>query len=349
MSLSEHVGREDTPDPFAVISGDRTLGERLLLVWDLGIIVLVTINLALIIFDTLFAIGPVGHAFGSVWPSAHDWYAGTVHQNFTTIDLAFVSVFVLDVLAGWALAIAQRRYYRWYFYPFVRWYDVLGCIPVAGFRFLRVLRVMSITMRLQRLGVIDIRGWWLYRQLMVYYDIVVEEISDRVVLKVLTGVQDEMKSGGKQLSRQIVRDVIAPRRRQLTTAASTQLEYSLVAAYRSNRDQIQAYVTQIVGRAADANLALKNLERVPMLGGFVSEAIDDAIRDTVNQVLDEAVEGLSSDEFDALVGNIVESAIERLLAQDMGSASSEIRDATIEVLELVKEQVAVQRWREHFE
>lgn len=122
-----------------------------------------------------------------------------------------------------------------------------------------------------------------------------------------------------------------------------------MAAYRANRDQIQAYVTNIIGRAADANPALKNLERVPMLGSYVSEAIDDAIRDTVHQVLDEAVEGLSSEEFDALVGNIVEAAIERLLAQDIGTASSEIRDVTVEVLELVKEQVAVQRWREHFE
>ncbi|AWN15428.1 preprotein translocase subunit SecA [Salinisphaera sp. LB1] len=349
MSLSEHVGRRETPDPFAVVSGDRSLTERLLLLWDLAIIGLVTINLALIIFDTLFAIAPVGHAVGAVWPSAHDWYAQHVHRNFTAIDLAFVSVFVLDVLAGWVLAIVQQRYPRWYFYPFARWFDVLGCIPVAGFRFLRALRVISIVMRLQRLGVIDIRGGWLYRQLMVYYDIVVEEISDRVVLKVLTGVQDEMKSGGQQLSRRIVRDVIAPRRRPLTRAASAQLEYAIVAAYRGNRDQIQAYLGRIVGRAADANPALNNLERVPMLGRYVSEAIDDAIRDTVNQVLDEAVDGLSSEEFDALVGNLVEAAIERLLAQEVGAASSEIRDVTIEVLELVKEQVAVQRWRAHFE
>lgn len=349
MSPSEQDGRRDTPDPLAIISGERTLGERLLLLWDLAIVGLVLVNLALIVFDTLFVIGPIGHAFNAVWPSAHDWYAHNVHQHFMHIDLAFVAVFVLDVLAGWALAIVQRRYYRWYFYPFARWYDVLGCIPVAGFRFLRVLRVISIMVRLQRLGVIDLRGWWLYRQAMVYYDIVVEEISDRVVIKVLSGVQDEMKSGGQRLSRQIIREVIAPRRHQLTAALSRQIEHSVLASYQANRDQIQAYVAHIVERAADANPALKNLERVPMLGSYVTEALDAAIRDTVGQVLDEAVAGLSSEEFNALVGNITDSAIDRLLAQDMSGASSEIRDATIEVLELVKEQVAVQRWRQHFE
>ena len=264
MSLSAQHNR---PDPLAVVDDDRTLGERLLLLWDLAIILLVALNLALIIFDTLFAIGPVGAAFGALWQGGHDWYADHVHRNFLTIDLMFVAVFVADVLAGWALAIRQRRYYRWFFYPFARWYDVLGCIPVAGFRFLRVLRVLSILMRLQRLGVIDIRGWWLYRQMAVYVDIVVEEVSDRVVIKVLDGVQDEMKSGGQQLTRQIVRDVIAPRRRHLTNAASSQLEHSIVAAYQANRDQIQAYVANIMARAADGNPALKNLERVPMLGG----------------------------------------------------------------------------------
>ncbi|HET7313886.1 ion transporter [Salinisphaera sp.] len=349
MSRGARAGRRAMPDPLAVVSGDRTLGERLLLAWDLAIIVLVSLNLALIVFDTLYAIGPVGDAFGALWPSAHDGYAQAVHAQFTTIDLAFVAVFVLDVLAGWALAIAQHRYYRWYFYPFVRWYDVLGCIPVAGFRFLRVLRVISIMMRLQRLGVIDVRGWWLYRQFMVYYDIVVEEISDRVVIKVLSGVQEEMKSGGQRLSRRIVADVVAPRRQGLTSAAGAQIEHSVVAAYQANREQIQTYVGRIVTRAVDANPALGNLERVPMLGAYVSRALDEAIRDTVNQVLDEAVAGLSSTEFDALVSNVVEAAIERLLAQDMGAASTEIRDATIEVLELVKEQVAVQRWRERFE
>lgn len=340
---------ERRPDPLAVIASERSLGERLLLLWDLAIVALVTINLVLIIFDTLFAIGPLANAFGAVWPSAHDWYARDVHQQFATVDLGFVAVFVLDVLAGWALAIGQRRYYRWFFYPFARWYDVLGCIPVAGFRFLRVLRVISIVMRLQRLGVIDIRGWWLYRQFMFYYGILVEEIADRVVIKVLTGVQDEVKSGGQQLSSQIMREVVVPRRHQLTEAASAQLEQSIVASYQANRDQIQAYVAKIVGRAADANPALRNLERVPMLGHYVSEALDEAIRDTVNQVLDEAVAGLSTEDFDALVANVVDSAIDRLLSQDIAAVSSEIRDATIEVLELVKAQVAVQHWREQFE
>lgn len=340
---------QTTPGPLDVVSADRTWSERLFLLWDLGIVWLVSINLLLIVVDALYSVSVIAHGLDALWPAAHDWYDSTIHTNFMAIDLAFVAVFVLDVLTGWILSIVQQRYYRWYFYPFVRWYDVLGCVPVAGFRFLRVLRVISICVRLQRLGVIDIRGWWLWRTAMVYYDILVEEVSDRVVIKVLAGAQDELKSGGQQLSRQVVREVIAPRQARLTRAASTQVENAVVSAYQANRDQIQAYVANIVSRAVDENVALRNVERVPMLGHFISQALDAAIRDTVNHVLDEAVAGLSSEEFDELVADIVESVLARLLAEDIGEASNEVRDAIVEVLDLVKAQVAVQRWREHFE
>lgn len=341
--------RDGSPDPLAVLDENRSPAERALLAWDFAIIALVSVNLALIVVDFLFALGPVADGFAALWPSGAAWYDHQVHERFATIDLFFVAVFVADVLAGWALAISRGQYHRWYFYPFAHWYDVLGCIPVAGFRFLRLLRVISIAVRLQRLGVIDMRDWWLYRQLAIVADIVVEEISDRVVIKVLTGVQDEMRSGGKQLTRRVVREVIEPRRGQLTQAVSGQIERAIVAAYRDNRTQMQHYVGGVVHRAVDANPALKNLERVPMLGAYVSDALDEAISDTVNHVLDEAVDGLTSSEFDALVANIVDSVIARLLSEDIDDASGEARDALIETLELVKDEVAVKRWQEHFE
>jgi hypothetical protein len=326
----------------------RTPRDRLLLLWDLAIMVLVVINLVWIIFDTLFSIHAVANGIGALWPAFRAWYANTIHRHFFTIDLGFVAVFVIDVLAGWALAIVERRYERWFFYPFVRWYDVLGCIPVAGFRFLRVLRLISLIVRLQLYGVIDIRRWALYRHALLYFDIVVEEISDRVVLKVLAGVQDEVKSGGQALIRRVITDVIEPRRERLGRAASQQLEAAITHAYRTNRRQIQTYAAQIAHRAVDDNPALRNLERMPMLGAFVSQALDQAIREAVTHVLDEAVAGLASAEFDTLVQNITDSAITRVLAAE-ASEASEIRDVVIEVLDLVKDQVAVQRWRAYFE
>lgn len=338
----------DTRSPLDVVDSDKTLSERLFLLWDLAIVALVSLNLTLIIFDALFAVGPLSDAFAALWPGGHNWYETRIHANFIAIDLVFVAIFVTDVIAGWIIAVVQQRYYRWFFYPFAHWYDVLGCIPVAGFRFLRVLRLISLVMRLQHLGAIDVRNWALYKNAMVYYDIVVEEISDRVVINVLTGAQEELTTGGNELSRRVLREVILPRQQRLVRSASVHAENAISSAYAANREQLQRFVADVVNRGVERNPALKNLERVPMLGSFVSQALDQAISETVNDVLDEAVAALSNEDFNALVQNITDSVISRLLADDIGQ-NSDVRDVVVEVLDLVKDQVAVQRWREHFE
>ena len=53
------------------------------------------------------------------------------------------------------MAIRKQTYPRWYFYPFLHWYDLLGCIPIGSFRMLRLLRLISLTIRLQKMGIID--------------------------------------------------------------------------------------------------------------------------------------------------------------------------------------------------
>ncbi len=342
------MSREDIRNSLNPADPDKTPAERAFLVWDLVIIVLVSLNLALIIFDMLFSVGLLSSAFEGAAPAAHGWYESRIHENFIAIDLVFVAIFVLDVLAGWTVAIVQKRYYRWYFYPIAHWYDVLGCIPVAGFRFLRVLRVISIVMRLQHLGVIDIRNWAIYKTAMVYYDIAMEEISDRVVINVISGAQREMQSGGVQLTQRVVSEVIQPRQQQLVQAASIRIEQAVINAYQDNREEIQAYIAALVHRGVDSNRALKNLERVPMLGSFVTHALDEAITDTVHNVLDEAVAGLNSDDFDNLVQNITDTVIAQMLQAQAGE-HSEMTDVVVEILDLVKARVAVQQWREHFE
>lgn len=343
------ASQADAHTIFDIIAKNRTLSEHLLLVWDLLVILLVSLNLGLIIADLLFAVPPVGWALHWLWPAGHDWYERVIHSNFASIDLAFVLLFMLDVAIGWIVAIVQKRYYRWYFYPFVHWYDVLGCIPIASFRFLRVLRLISIFVRLQRLGVVEVSNWWLYRQLKIYYDIFMEEITDRVVLKALSGVQDEVTTGGSRLGRRVVHEVIAPRRELLTQAITRQTQDTITASYQANQEEIQEFIGHLVSRAMEDNPTFKQLERFPMLGHRVTEALDSAVHDTVNHVLNEAVAGLSTAEFEALISHVTATSIDRMLEQDLHDASSEFSHAAVEVLELIKKQVAIKRWHSYFE
>ena len=124
---------------------------------DVGMILLVIANLSLILFDWIYRVEAVQSAMETYTPDFYRFYSDSIHANFFEIDLAFVSVYLTEFVIRWAAAIARQTYHRWFFYPFVHWYDLLGCIPVGSFRWLRILRVVSLMYRLQKLGVVDFR------------------------------------------------------------------------------------------------------------------------------------------------------------------------------------------------
>ena len=117
-----------------VVARQARRRDQLHAAWEAFIVLLVCINLSLILFDSLFALQPVSAVLADLVPELHARYQQSVHANFQYIDLGFVAIFVLDVLLGWTVALFERRYARWYYYPFAHWYDVLGCIPLAGLR-----------------------------------------------------------------------------------------------------------------------------------------------------------------------------------------------------------------------
>lgn len=323
----------------------RASYEWLGLAWDVGIMVLVAANLVLIVFDSIFVAHPVAAAVRALSPLFHDWYKTTVHANFITIDLYFVAVFAVDVLLGWSIAIRRRRFYRWFYYPFVHWYDVLGCIPLAGFRWLRVLRLIALALRLQRLGVINLWNWRVVALLRSYYDIGMEEVSDRVVLKVLDGVQDEVRNGGADFQAQLMNGVIRPRKDRLAVDVGQQLQAVVARVYSDNRAEIRRYLDSIVDGAVHGNAAIAGLGRVPVLGTAATRSLEWALRDTVHNVVEEIVAGLSRQEFEQMLHKLFDSVFE-LLESEEAVASGQVRDIVVEVLDLVKAQVKVQRWRE---
>lgn len=318
------------------------LGERLLMIWDLAVVVLVAINLALLLFDSLFLIPPLNSAFGAVAPGLHAAYDTYIRANFVEIDLCFVAIFLLDVLLGWAIAIAQRRYARWFFYPFVHWYDVLGCIPLAGFRLLRVLRVISLLIRLQRLGLIDVTRWRLYRFYRTYYGVLMEEISDRVAINLLGDLQKEIRNS-KHLTQRISNEVIQPRKAALVDEIASRLERTVSKGYAENHQQVHRYVAALVARTMEENEELRRLRRLPM-GDAVAESIERSLSDIASRVVHEAIDGLRSPHFHSLMTDLVGSGLDAWLQVD-DKTDRVTQQVLIDMLELLKEQVAIKRWK----
>ena len=66
------------------------------------------------------------------------------------LAITFLVIFIVEFLVRWYLAVRRQTYPRWFFFPIFNWYDMLSLIPVTALRPLRLLRVVSIYMRLRR-------------------------------------------------------------------------------------------------------------------------------------------------------------------------------------------------------
>lgn len=164
------------------------------LILDLVMLGLLIVNLLWILFDALFATSAMRNGLDFISPAIVPAYQ-PIHDNFTLIDLGFVAVFFTEFCLRWIAAIYRKQYMRWYFFPFIHWYDLIGCIPASFARVFRFLRVFSILYRLHKYQIIDLRNTALFRFIAFYTDALVEELSDRIVVKVLSDAQKDIAAG----------------------------------------------------------------------------------------------------------------------------------------------------------
>ncbi|WP_447555259.1 ion transporter [Vreelandella sp. EE22] len=314
--------------------------------WDFFILAAVIINLALLLFDSLFLLDPLNRALESVAPGFHSFYDTTIHSRFFSIDLVFVAIFVVDVLLGWIAAVVERRYHRWFFYPFIHWYDVLGCIPLAGFRWLRALRVLSLIHRLHRLGLINVRHWSSFQFFAKYYDILLEELSDRIALRLMGNVQQQILAADS-LTERLVDRVIMPRKAELIHEITQRLEATVGKAYQKNRESIMDSIDGLITRTLKESPEIQRLNRLPM-GETASNAMQASLSGVAQRLVDELALGIHSSDFRQLVERTAESGFESWLTVDETSAYV-TEQVLYDIIEMLKEQVRRQRWKDRYD
>ena len=319
----------------------------ILVIIDLLVMVLLIINLSLILFDWIYSISLINDLFEKFTPEFHGFYDVHIHRRFHEIDLIFVAVYLAEFTLSWILAIINKVYYKWFFYPFAHWYDLLGSVPVSSFRFLRVLRVFSILMRLQNLGIIDLTNTYLYEKLRKYYGIVVEEISDRVVIKILDGVQDEIREGGPVLEN-IVKDVIRPKQEQLVRWVAGRMQVIMEKEVMVKQDDIESYVDGLIREGLKNNSEMRTIEHLPIMGRLITETIEKAISGIINNVLTQMLSDLASEKNRVLVDEVSNVILSSIEYKDKAAETEEdkiFRDIAIDVLDVIKDQVNIKQWR----
>ncbi|MCE7521738.1 ion transporter [Alloalcanivorax xenomutans] len=311
---------------------------------DLAMIGLILLNLGLILFDWLFRIPAVQDFLHMLSPAFFSFYRDTVHANFLEIDLWFVAVFLTEFVIRWGFAIGRRTYHRWFFYPFAHWYDLLGCIPVGSFRWLRILRVISLMYRLQKRGVVDFTETYLGRTVLKYYRILVEEISDRVVINILEGAQREIVSGG-QLMHRIEQDVLLPRRDELVDYLGGRIADATRRSHDQYRDQLGDYLNHLTNEAVNRTPAGRRLAAIPVAGPRAVALLGETVRDAGDALVEQLVEDISApanrERLDRLINDLINTATSGQQQQ----LNTLIRETLLDILEEVKAQIAVQHWK----
>jgi hypothetical protein len=307
---------------------------------------LLIINLAFIVWDSIYSFVAVQNLLEDNLPAVNAAYL-PIHERFIFYDLIFVSIFLTEFFVRWGYSVKAQVYDRWYFYPFIHWYDLVGCIPVGGFRFLRVLRIISIVYRLHQYKIIDFTSTRLYQFVSFYYEAFMEELSDRIVLKVLSGVQDEVKRGSPLFER-IQSDILFPRRSMLSDWLSERVALAAQQGYIPNRGALRVYLEDRVDNALKQNLELSRLKYLPVVGPTIQDTLENAVGDIVANVIHQILEDLASSTNHAFIEDIV-----NVMLPEPGEVRGEdaekeaLINLILEVIDAIKDQVQVKHWREN--
>ncbi|MFT5542105.1 MAG: hypothetical protein ACI97K_001012 [Glaciecola sp.] len=310
---------------------------------DLVMLGLLTINLIWLLFDGLFATEAFKSILASISPDIVSGYA-PIHENFVLYDLAFIAIFLTEFCVRWVAALIRKTYMRWYFFPFIHWYDLVGCIPLGGARIFRFLRVFSIFYRLQKYEIIDLRNTAVYRFIIFYYDVFVEELSDRIVVKVLSDAQKDI-AAGSPLIEDISQQVIASRLPILTQwVSSVMVHIGESIEHNDHGESVRNHVQKSVGKAVRGNSQVSTLKLVPVLGRTIEKTLEQSVTDIVTQSIINLLKDITPEKID----DFVEHGLGRFSSEDH-MLDQEVLLIVNECLELVKQHVSQQRWKDSFE
>jgi len=310
------------------------------LVLDLFVLALITVNLVLLLADTLLLNSGAGLLLGRFQPELITAWRTEWHHPVWLYDTILTGFLIGELALRWAVAVYGRTYHRWFFYPFIHWYDVLGCLP--GLQALRLFRLVTVFYRLNRMGLLLIGGGLIITA-RKYYNIVLEEISDRIVLNVLEGVRQEIRAGGP-VSEQVRERILDPHRDTLVQWTAAGLSQIAAQGFQPHRQQLAEYMRQVTAEAIHHNPNWRSLRRkLPLVGPAVEEELHEITADLVNSLTTRILSDLGRPGNPAM--QVVSEALYTNLTRPDPQMALTLEAIALEILDLLKSQIAVQHWK----
>lgn len=316
--------------------------------FDVIILTLLSINLAFILFNDFFGSLLVQEFFEKYIPPFYKFYYNHVYHNFNFIDGIFVLIYLTEFGISWYLSVKRKDYHRWFFYPIIHFYDLLGSLPFESLRWMRLLRLLTILYRWHTLKIIDLTKNELVKTLIHYYNILMEEITDRVVVNVLEGVKDEVKRGiNESITEKVVEEVVKPHKSEIIEWATHQVSYATKITYRKYREETKEYVDGLIEGSIQENKELKEINMIPVVGDYVTTKLEHTISEVVFSIIEKVIEDLAHPKSTDSIEQVADDVIDTILHTEEKDSQLKgaITDIAVKIIDIVIAQVKVQQWK----
>ncbi|MFT4021011.1 MAG: preprotein translocase subunit SecA [Acinetobacter sp.] len=320
---------------------------KLYLLYDIFMMVIIIVNLFCLCANALLMSNFAEWLFQHLnIMSVLTFYKQQLHPWVNKTEGWFISFLILELSVRWIIAIVQRHHQRWFFFPFIHWYEILAIIPQL--RFLRLFRAGIIAYRLHELGYQIVPESW-QKTARFYYQVVMEELSDRVVITVLDGVKHELDTSSTH--KEILHDLVDHHREQFAKTLAELLQENLATELQKQRQDIAQHVGRVVRESVENTPEIHQLLRIfPIVGSHIEgqlPAIGKRLGENITQGLLHPLSTTSPSEKSQI--NLTYQHIANKLSQvniDQASLATLVESMVYESLESIRKQVKVKQWQQ---
>ncbi len=320
-----------------------TLAWKLFLVYDIFMMAIIIINLFCLCANALLLSNFGAWFFDLVqMPQILAFYKSDLYPWVVKTESWFITFLIVELAVRWLIAIIHKHHQRWFFFPFIHWYEVLAIIPYL--RFLRLIRAGIIAYRLHELGYKVIPYAWVKRGYF-YYNVVMEELSDRVVITVIDSVKKELDTSSTH--KKIIHDLVNHHREMFATTLAQVLQETLAKELRTQQKTISDGVGQVVIKAIEDTPELTQLLRlIPIVGGRIEQqihSIGQRLGENITQgLIDPFVAGTPQQPNPQFV--LISNQLSQLNIEN-GALEQLVESVVYESLDSLRRQVAVKQWQ----
>lgn len=273
---------------------------------------------------------------------------GNYKDYFYYIDSIFVSIFIIEFIFQWLLAIKRNGQDEKILFPLYHWYDILGLIPLKEFRLLRLLRILSVYIRLVNMNILIIKDNPIYRRLLKIKKIITEEISDQVSINILTDIQEKTKLGA---NRDLLSQTIKSHKEEIKQVLIDNIIKLEKRILSENYSSIVDFISSIILDSIKNNSQYKKIESIPYISQKIKEIVNyslikNFVGQTLKNISDSFDKSVNSKEGNELLSNIIENIIDEIIIilnekkiQDL------IENINLKVLEELKKGNKVKKWK----